>query len=545
MNRRTAVIVLVLVAAVCAAVIAYRVWPKQYKLSEQLTQTTVFWNDHEAFFFVATTTSGRASNPIQQKLQRSQFGLVLALLDPPNYFFKQDMTAYHLLASGKLERVPLPGQVALAGSWSLQEGQLQFAPARNRFVQGNGFRWNGQGFSSLPVHSKSDPTAAATLSADDSADEDDNDGFLGKEERREFKEAGWHYKMLSPYRSDTNAATLPLELGQSLFHLTMSRSLPQTGKPLEFESFPTSTDTLELSGSELGQTSQILWSQKGPKEISKSEYQSLSQQYGGRQIGSARLLIWLMALLVVLVLKFVSWGRVLFAFGTVKKKVLDNMATSYSFPPATPAQFQQLDLPELERYTRQFESMGFVRLLDFSLSADKGVHAPSFCRLLVSTRSHCFAEISQIFPQGKKSMPLKCSIQSRLQDGWTIGFSDRKPMAASSLIRRKRAIGISMPEVSTPELFQAFLKMRDQICLDLGISLLADDTLEAYMQQAQRALGEMREAVQQKSFAVGLPQVYWRKVSALKTKPEYVWLGDYPREAERRKQGYAVPVEAQ
>ncbi len=27
------------------------------------------------------------------------------------------------------------------------------------------------------------------------------------------------------------------------------------------------------------------------------------------------------------------------------------------------------------------------------------------------------------------------------------------------------------------------------------------------------------------------------KLSLMKTKPEYVWLGDYPREAEQRKQG--------
>jgi hypothetical protein len=28
----------------------------------------------------------------------------------------------------------------------------------------------------------------------------------------------------------------------------------------------------------------------------------------------------------------------------------------------------------------------------------------------------------------------------------------------------------------------------------------------------------------------------------LKTRPEYVWLGDYPKEAERSKQGYTLPA---
>ena len=134
-------------------------------------------------------------------------------------------------------------------------------------------------------------------------------------------------------------------------------------------------------------------------------------------------------------------------------------------------------------------------------------------------------------------MPVKCSLLSQLQGGWSIGFGDRKPQAAASLVRRRRAIGVSMPEAHLSELLTAMLKMRDQMCVDLGISPLNDDTLEAYISQAQRAVGEIREAVQEKNFVKGLSEVYVRKFSLLRTKPEYVWLGDYPKEAERRKQG--------
>jgi hypothetical protein len=48
----------------------------------------------------------------------------------------------------------------------------------------------------------------------------------------------------------------------------------------------------------------------------------------------------------------------------------------------------------------------------------------------------------------------------------------------------------------------------------------------------------MRNAVRQKNFATGLSQVYYRKLALLKSQPEYVWLGDYPKQAEQRKQGY-------
>ena len=48
----------------------------------------------------------------------------------------------------------------------------------------------------------------------------------------------------------------------------------------------------------------------------------------------------------------------------------------------------------------------------------------------------------------------------------------------------------------------------------------------------------MREAAKEKSFIKGVPEVYLRKLSLMQTKPEYVWLGDYPKEAELRKQGF-------
>ena len=99
-------------------------------------------------------------------------------------------------------------------------------------------------------------------------------------------------------------------------------------------------------------------------------------------------------------------------------------------------------------------------------------------------------------------------------------------------------------DLTTRDLLQAFLKLRDQVCMELGIAPLTDDSIEAYSSHVQRTLSDIREAVQQKSFALGLPQVYMRKLTMVKTKPEYVWLGDYPKEAEQRKQSYAVPAGA-
>jgi hypothetical protein len=96
-----------------------------------------------------------------------------------------------------------------------------------------------------------------------------------------------------------------------------------------------------------------------------------------------------------------------------------------------------------------------------------------------------------------------------------------------------------MPETPLHELQQSFLQMQELVCQDLGISYLRDDTLEAYFAKVQRTATDMREAVKEKSFATCVPEYDYRRFSLQTTKAEYVWLGDYPKETKRRKQGVA------
>jgi hypothetical protein len=250
--------------------------------------------------------------------------------------------------------------------------------------------------------------------------------------------------------------------------------------------------------------------------------------------------LWSAALLALVIFKLGSWGQLLFIPMTLKRKVLKSMATSFAFPPATSLQFPQLDTAGLDRYTQEFEKLGFARLLDFSLVSNAPKPLPTFCRLLVNARHHCFGELTQVFPSGKPPLEFKSSIQSCLDDGWSLAFTDRKPLAASSLLRRKRALAVSMPEASPYELLNAFLEMRSRVCQELGIGVVKDDTVEAYFAKVQHSLVEMRDAVQQRHFTTAVPRVYWQKFSLLKTKPEYVWLGDYPKEADRCRQGFVM-----
>ena len=548
MTRTKTIVFLVILVLVAGAIGAYSLLPKRYTVGESLAQTYIFWNDKEAFFFLNASTTGQSANFLHDKLGTTRYGYLAFFLGGGPRFFEQKLLAYRLLPSGELKPVSLPPESATYGNWTLVDGKLELTPPQaTGYKDRNGFRWDGEKFVAVPFERKSQTTLAADsrLSPDDEADEDEGPtGFLTPAARKLFKDARWHYKQLTGFASNGAPATLPIALGKDSFELTVVSFPPPTGRMAHFDMLAFGTKSMGIAKSGEAQSKLVLWSQNGWQAISKSEFERRSLRSGRTANTPIAIWGWLVFFLFFSVWRFGSWGHLLLSIFSMKRRVIKNMPTSYTFPPATPAQFPLLDTAALERYTQEFESMGFVRLLDFSLVSNRTNPIPSFCRLFAHTRYHCFAEVNQIFPQGKSPMPLKCSIQSVLENGWSLGFSDRKPQAASAMIRRRKALGVSMPEARAAELLQAFLQMRDQVCQDLGISPMRDDSLEAYIAKTQAAATDMRDAVQQKNFATAVSNYYYRKFSLLKTREEYTWLGDYPSEAERRKQGFAYEARA-
>jgi hypothetical protein len=540
LNRTKAIVVLLVLLVITAGALVFTLLPKHYSVGQSLPQAWAFWGRNDAFIFLSLNTIGRSHNAIQDKIAATRYGYWTGLLGGYPDFAKQDVIAYHLTANGQLDRYALPEHTTLFGTWSFENGRPQLVPVANPGANTQGFRWNGQTFVSVPAATPQSGTprsGTTTLTADDLEEDGSDFGLMSEAARQQLKSAGWHYKYLTGYRvRGSNVAILPVQMGGSAFNLTIENTSFDKSDFANFDFLLFGAKSLRISGDSLAGGEQTLWSQSGWKRVTKAEYERL-RGYRAPRHALRSTWAWLAIALVLITWKFWGWFHVLFKFGSVKQRVLQSMATSFSFPPATPSQFPLLDLAALDQYTRELEGMGFTRLLDFSLVSDAPNSTPSFCRLFAHTRNHCFALVNQFFPRGKASMPLKCALESMLQDGWSIAFADRKPQAAASLLRRRKAIGVSMPGAHLSELLQAFLKMRDQMCLDLGISPLKDDTLEAYITKTQRAAGELREAVQEKNLAKGLSEVYLRKFSLLRTKPEYVWLGDYPKEAERRKQG--------
>jgi hypothetical protein len=537
LSHKKFIVALALLSLIASIIAGYSAIPKRYSLGEHLVQTSIFWTDKEAFFFLTVNTMGQTDNFVLDTLGKARYSYWAYFLGSGPRFVDTRIVAYRLLPSGELQQLPLPVQTAGYGEWILQDGQLQYRPTSGGTNQHTGFRWNGEKFVLAAPQLNVQMRDAATLNSDDHAEDGASAGFL-------TLAAGWHYKHLTGYETKTPQATVPISLGKDSFDLTITKLISPKTDGVRSDLVAGGVKSLEISRNGQQSSTQALWNLRGMQTVSRRDFEERIQHSG--QPARAPYMVWIWAVVFIFftLLKLSGWGYLLLNLLGVKRRVLKNMPTSYSFPPTTPSQFPRLDTAELDRYTREFESLGFVRLLDFSLVSDAAKQIPNFCRLFAHTRNHCFAEVSQPFPHGKAPMPVKCSIQGCLQNDWTLAFSDRKPQAASSLLRRKKALGVCIPGSTTYELLQAFLQMRDQMCTDLGISYLKDDSWAAYIAKTQRAAMDMREALEQTNFATGISEVYYRKFSLLKTKSEYLWLGDYPKEAERRKQGFPTPVRA-
>ena len=536
MTRQRAILILVALGTAIIVVTVYTLLPNTYKIAEHLGRTTIFWNDREAFLLLSVSTEGRATNIVQQKLGGTRYGPWALVFGANAFRLKQSINAYHLLSSGRVDDFELPDGAGVYGNWAIRGGELQFRPSGN--INSNlgdprlTLRWNGKEF--VIVAAGSAPSAENRAANRNQAGDDDYTEDTA-ESVPETKLAGWHQSTLA-WNPSNATNELPLKIGRSTFTLVLRGSPFSKQNFLSFDALTMGVKELDLTSQEPAQP-RVLWRQNGWKAVSKVEFQRLPtlNQQMHRTTSS---LIWLVVLLGLLLSRWGHWVLTLIRFAAMKSGTLKQMPSAFSLPPASPAQFPFLDSRKLDQYTSDFESMGFIRLMDFSIIGDGSQYTPNFCRLFGHSGHHCFGEIYQFFPVRRGPQLMKCSIQCCLQDGWEIDFSNSKPKAEHSLFQPRKTIRVNMPQLTTSQLLQEFLKLRQQVCLDLGISLERDDTLEAYIRKAQRAAVNMRETIKSKNFAVGLSQVYFRKFSFLKTRQEYMSLGDYPKEAERRKQGY-------
>jgi hypothetical protein len=162
----------------------------------------------------------------------------------------------------------------------------------------------------------------------------------------------------------------------------------------------------------------------------------------------------------------------------------------------SPEQFPRLDRQLLTDYSAAFESLGFVRAVDFEVKLDVPCPGRGFARLFFHPTLHCVVEVNQIYPDYQEMSPMRCMIASMFTDGWDLATTDRNLPPLSYAWRRPRTLWEIFPDQTVPELLAAHLERRQQMIDRLGIALRTHLSEEMYFAY-QREIHLARRAVLQ------------------------------------------------
>jgi hypothetical protein len=218
----------------------------------------------------------------------------------------------------------------------------------------------------------------------------------------------------------------------------------------------------------------------------------------------------------------------LVGYGLLKLKQIQGISTQVDFIPCRPCDFPRLDREELVRLTRTFESLGFVRVLDYTSETDTRPAGGGFGRLLVHSGRHCFAEINQIFPTQGRPGPMRCMVLSLLEDGWSLSATNRPQLGAGWMMRRPRSLWTCNPKGTPAQLLAGHLKRREIMAADLGVQVRDDLTVDAFFEHVRAALAGMRRVVWRKNLFVGMLEAKLFDAS-----PRHEWMGEYAQSARR------------
>jgi len=274
---RVAFLVALALLALLAVAFELGLLPQRYDARDQLAGISVFWNEDEAFVFVAETADGHRHNWLTDHAPGLWRAVLMSFGLEEWRLFGQSTKAYHL-AGGRLEAYTLD-QTPMFPAWDLEDGKLA---ARPRFggpdEPAQGFRWTGSGFERVSVVAAPGATGPQArpreLKAEDEDDPQDERelGPLSGAAKEKLKSAGWHFKTLSGYEGIQDPAELPIDLRDDGYRLSLqaARVEPQSdlGLPMKV--------SVSLSGKRLQPPSQALFAGGDWREVGREEFDRLS-----------------------------------------------------------------------------------------------------------------------------------------------------------------------------------------------------------------------------------------------------------------------------
>jgi hypothetical protein len=526
MKNRT-LVTLALVGLIAATWLVFYFLPKQYSVREMRSTIFAAWKDDELLILIHSTKMARQENIIDQRLRTMQkkgdWGLML--LVQGRFAISQETLAYHL-TDHTAKRILVPW-TSVAQNWTAVHGDFV---ATGWDPNSEAWRWNGREFVPLTSAERNElQLQQSQTKLQVKSDDEDAENY---DPYHSLKAAGWHYKNI--YATSKQTIELPINLRSAgKLRLEVAAAVDEDNKdPFERGG---ASGAITLEGDGLNSSPQTLAPQLSSEwsEISKAEFDAMAskQPRAARSFGS-----WYLPLLLALLgLRFLPLFTHFLPFLGLKKKIVRSVPGRYSFPSAVPEQYPMLDREALDRYTRDFEGLGFTRIGDYSLApADPAKPIPVFVRLFSHPRQQCFAETGQVFPPGKTPMPFGCAIMSSLEEDWKVTVADRKPLPAQVLIRLPRSLSRSFPGMPVSSLFDKFIQFRSQVCADLGIRPLSNATLQDYIADQQKHAAIGRETIANRSLTLGLGKYYGQKFGMNQDKDCYEWLGDYPKVAAER-----------
>ncbi|WP_235082972.1 hypothetical protein [Chlorogloeopsis fritschii] len=220
--------------------------------------------------------------------------------------------------------------------------------------------------------------------------------------------------------------------------------------------------------------------------------------------------------------------RLIWFLSHLKSQLLQALPDEWKFEVAVLADYPLLNLSWLREQTSILESLGFVQLMDYKVEPDTG-----FARCFAHLQHYCLAEICQIFGENGETIVQSISIFSILEQDWVVGAINREVNQNDGIAyiwRHPKKVGTYYPNISLDEFLQAHLRFRQQMLDDLGITVSTDVSWFAFRNLEQQATIYRKQTMRRKPLFLSILEA-----TLFELNPKSEWLGDYPKEAVKRR----------
>lgn len=212
----------------------------------------------------------------------------------------------------------------------------------------------------------------------------------------------------------------------------------------------------------------------------------------------------------------------------LKSQLVKVLPDEVQFKKVSYIDYPWLDLASLSAQTHTLESLGFIQLVDQDVPSTLG-----FARRFAHPQKYCFAEIGQMFQVTGEILTQHFSIFSALEEDWILAEINREVNhadAISYIWRHPKQIRRYHPNIKLDEIFQAHLEFRQQILTDLKINSLTDTSWSYLQKLEEEGVIFRKQTMRGKNILISMLET-----TLFEMNPQSEWLGDYPKEAAKRR----------